>query len=307
MLNIFLLALPIYILLSIGFLAVRLRYIDGAEVKGFGSIILKIFLPAMMFLAITGNPLNETLRWDYIFAYAVGSLAIYALGFTIVRLSGRSFGDAAIEAMGMSCSNSAFFALPVATLVVGPEVALQCFALAVLVENLLMIPMAVSLCEVGQGKAPVSVRGVATSILRNPLTVAAIVALVWTGFHLPVPEPADQVLRMMAPVAAPVALLIIGGSVAQLSLRELDGGVARIVIGKLLGHPLAVALVFMLVPSVPDPMRVAGVLGAGVPMISIYSLFGQRFGRLGLTATAQVLATILSFFTLTVALRFLQP
>jgi len=44
-------------------------------------------------------------------------------------------------------------------------------------------------------------------------------------------------------------------------------------------------------------MLLAGVLIASVPMMSIYALFGYRYGQETMAASALILATILSFAT----------
>ncbi|WP_343079072.1 AEC family transporter [Ostreiculturibacter nitratireducens] len=306
MLSVFLLILPIYILIAAGFASVKLKYLGAEEMRGLGRIVLRLFMPAMMFLAIASNPISETLRWDFIIGYAAASLATYAASFGVARLAGQPFGAAALEAMGSACSNSAFLGLPIATLVVGPTVALQCFALAVLVENLLVIPIAVGLCEAGQGAGRVPVARILSGVAKSPLLAAAVAGLGWAVSGLTLPGPVDQVLRMMAPVAAPVALLTIGATVAQLSLRSVGFGVLRVVPGKLILHPLAVLAAFTLIGTLPHDLMIAGVVTASVPMMTIYTLFGQRFGREGMTATAQILATAVSFFTVSLILSLLR-
>ena len=72
----------------------------------------------------------------------------------------------------------------------------------------------------------------------------------------------------------------------------------QIVIGKLLIHPLAILAAFLLIPDI-EPIYFAGaLLFAASPMISIYPLFGQRYGLGGVSATAMLVGTIASFFTL---------
>ena len=75
----------------------------------------------------------------------------------------------------------------------------------------------------------------------------------------------------------------------------------RVVAGKLLLHPSMVALALLLVgggTAMPDALRLTAVLIAGVPMMSIYAIFGQRFGRAAMSATAQIVATALSILSL---------
>ncbi|MNP75516.1 hypothetical protein D3C76_1725840 [compost metagenome] len=69
-------------------------------------------------------------------------------------------------------------------------------------------------------------------------------------------------------------------------------------IGKLLLHPLAVLLCFALLPPVDPVLRVAGVLFACSPMMSIYPILGQRFGLEGRCAAALVVCTVLAFVSI---------
>ena len=74
--------------------------------------------------------------------------------------------------------------------------------------------------------------------------------------------------------------------------------VGQIVVGKLLIHPLAILVAFLLMPNI-EPIYMAGaLLFAASPMISIYPLFGQRYHLGDVSATAMLVATIASFFTL---------
>ncbi|MNG30533.1 hypothetical protein D3C84_1161650 [compost metagenome] len=54
--------------------------------------------------------------------------------------------------------------------------------------------------------------------------------------------------------------------------------VVQITLGKLVLHPLAVALAFALVPGIDPQLRIAGLLIASAPMFSIYPLIGQPYG-----------------------------
>ena len=63
-------------------------------------------------------------------------------------------------------------------------------------------------------------------------------------------------------------------------------------------HPLAVLLMFTWFPVQDPALRIAGVLFACAPMMSIYPIVGQRFGLAGRCAAALLGATVLSFLTI---------
>ncbi|MDL5601257.1 hypothetical protein QS468_51695 [Bacillus subtilis] len=60
-------------------------------------------------------------------------------------------------------------------------------------------------------------------------------------------------------------------------------------------HPLVVLLCFQLLPTTDSMLKVAGVLFASAPMMSIYPILGQRFGQEGRCAAALVACTVLAF------------
>lgn len=289
---------PLYILIGIGFVSVRGRYLAAADLIGASRMVMQVFLPAMIFLAIASRPLREALNPGFIAAYALAALAALALVWAGARLAGQSRTRAAIEAMGAACPNSGYFGLPLVTLVLGASVATQAFALAVLVENLLIIPVAIMLCDMAQGGRGRGLRGVMLPLARNPLLIAVAAGLSWSATGMPLPTLGLRVLQMMVPVAAPAVLVAIGGALAGMSPRAEVAGAARVSLGKLVLHPLlAFAFAALLAPGLEAPMRAALVLYAASPMMTIYTLFGQRYGQEGLAVTAMLMAITASVVT----------
>lgn len=83
-----------------------------------------------------------------------------------------------------------------------------------------------------------------------------------------------------------------------------------IVAGKIIGHPLAVWFglhVMSLVGlGLDDPaLRKAAIIMAATPAMSIYPLLAQRYGDAETAATAMLLMTVLSFFTISALLYLL--
>lgn len=290
--------LPLYILIAIGWLAVRCRYLAAADLVGASRVVMQVFLPAMIFLAIASRPLREALHPGFLAAYTLAPLAAMALAWGLARLSGQGPAAAAIEGMGASCPNSGYFGLPLVTLTLGAGVATQAFALAVVVENLLVIPIAIALCDLARGGGGRGLRGFVLPLVRNPMLIAVAAGLAWSAGGVPLPALAVRVLQMMVPVAAPLVLVAIGAALAGMSPRAEVAGAARVSLGKLVVHPLlAFGLAALLAPGLEAPMRAALVLYAASPMMTIYTLFGQRYGQEGLAVTAMLAAITASVVT----------
>ena len=111
----------------------------------------------------------------------------------------------------------------------------------------------------------------------------------------------------MAAVSSPTALFVIGGSLVGLRLKGLRGDIALVFIFKLVVHPLMAALsILLLVPSIEPEFAVGAILFASVPMMSIYPIFAEAY-QLGQRAAAVVfVATMLSFFTIPLAVMLVH-
>ncbi|MFD2173858.1 AEC family transporter [Rhodobacter lacus] len=303
MLTVLSLLLPVYLLVAMGFGVVRTHWVGGSEMASLGRLVLRVFIPATLFYALSSAPLHETLRLDYLAAYAGGSVGIWGITFVLSRLLGNNRADAGLEAMGASVSNSAYFGLPVVTMVFGADTAFRVFALHLLVENLVTLPLAIGVMETAGGR--VSLGRLAATTLRNPLLIASVAGLAYAATGLPLPEPVSRTFQMLNPVAAPVALLVIGAAVAELNPGAMGWAAVRLVPLKLVVFPALVGGLMVLF-SVDPTLAKAGVLNAAVPMMSSFALFGLNYGRPQLAATALILNTAVSFFTLTGLVAFLE-
>ncbi|MFI8481022.1 AEC family transporter [Pseudomonas sp. NPDC078700] len=294
---------PIFLIIGIGFVATRLQWISREQVTGMGRFVISFALPALVFKALVERPLDEVFERNYILAYAMASLLIFTLGFVISRrLRGDTLSGSALAAVGMSMSNSGFIGYPIAALVVG-EAAAVGLAMGVLIENLLMLPLALALAEAGEHQGlgmRAAVISTARRLLSNPIIIAICLGLVVALLGLHVPAIPMRAVEMLAQSSAPVALFVIGGSLVGMRAGGMVADVLQISLGKLVLHPLAVMLCFVLLPVEDPALRVAGVLFACAPMMSIYPIVGQRFGLEGRCAAALVGATVLSFVTYSV-------
>ncbi len=111
---------------------------------------------------------------------------------------------------------------------------------------------------------------------------------------------------MLAMSSGPVALFVIGAGLVGLKIRGMRVDMARIVTGKLILHPLIVFSLVWLMPPMEPVLQIAAVSFACSPMLSIYAVFGQRYGHEGLCAASLMIATSLSFITISTALWLLD-
>lgn len=296
---------PIFIIIALGFVAVQSNLLNRSDMKGLGGFVINFAMPALLFKAMASRSLTDLVDAELLLIYTVGSLAIMiAVLLFVCLLQRRSLREGAILAMGMSLSNSAFIGFPLAQQLLGPEASAM-LALYVMVEVMIMLPLLLTLAEIGEanGGRWISVLAVVFKrLLRNPMILAIVSGVVFSSSGLKLPLPLVRVIDMLSGASAPVALFFIGGTLTGLRLKGVAKDIVGVVVGKLALHPLAVSAAFLLLPFENSQLQMAAINNAGMPMLSIYPILGQKYGRQDFCAAAMVVTTVMSFFSISVLL-----
>lgn len=206
--------------------------------------------------------------------------------------------------MGMSFSNSGFVGYPIALQILGPPAAVA-LAMCMIVENVLMFPLALVLAEMDGDQVqpwPQILLQSLAGLVRNPLILSIFAGFIVSLLGIQLYEPLVRTVNMLAMASTALALFVIGRSRVGLKVRSVLGDVVEVAIGKLLLHPLAVFAMLWVLAPVDEHLRMAAVIFASMPMLSIYPILAQRYHHEGFCAAALLVATLLSFLTVTTVL-----
>ncbi len=300
---------PIFLLIGLGFAAVRFTLYPAAALPALGGFVVKFALPALLFKSLAQRSIAEVMNPRYLFAYAAGSLLALGAGLAWAGWVRRQPVEAAaMTGMGMSCANSAFIGLPVALQVVGPEAAVA-LALTMMVENFLMIPLCLALADSASHRHDPFWKAMARSLWglrKNPIVMAILLGFVFALAQPGLPAPVARAIDLLAGASAAAALFYIGGTLVGLRVGALLGQVAAVTLGKLVLHPLAVLAALLLVGPVAPPLQIAAVLLACAPMLGIYPILGQKYGQQGVNAASLLVCTLAAFFSIGAVIWALQ-
>lgn len=292
---------PIYLIIAAGFLTVRAGVFEPPDMRVLGRFVINFSLPALLFRAISQRPLGEVLDGVFLLAYTLGSLLVlFGAVAYLRRVQGRPLPVAALHGLGMSGSNSGFVGFPIVLQLLGPPAGVA-LALTMMVENLLIIPLAMAMADSSAGSGLRWHRALAQSargLLRNPMILAIIAGFASTLLGVQWPETVLRTIQIVANAASPVALFVIGGSLVGMRLQGMRGDIARVAVGKLVLHPLAVLGALLLLPPFDPVLRTAAVAFACMPMLSIYPLLAHKHGEQAFSAAALLVTTIASFLTI---------
>ena len=306
---------PIYFVVALGYACTRAGLFQRTDMRVFGKFVIQLALPALLFNALSQRSVAEVLNPVFLAAYALGALAAGGVGLAWARrLAGKPLSEAGIVAMGFSCPNSGFIGFPLVAQLFGPVNAGIGLALAMVVENFLLLPLwlAVSDADVGEAggsraqRLRLALAQSLRSVLRNPMIWGIALGFLFslTGWRLP--EPVARTVNLFAAATAALSLFVIGGSLVGIRLQHHAREVAVIAAGKLLLHPLLVLAAVLLLPPMQPELQTVVVVMAAVPMLGIYPILAQRHGHDSMAAAAQLAATVASFFTLTAVMAVVK-
>ena len=297
---------PIFLLIVLGFGAVRFGWVPREGALAMGRYVLSFALPALVFNALAKRPLGEILVPEFLLAYAVGSLIAFALGVAVSAALRRTRPlDNAFFGMGVSMSNSGYIGYALVAQLFGAD-ALIAVAMTMLVEILLIMPLTLILAEFNAqgGRRGVlgPLRNVALLVVKNPILQVIAAGLLCAGFGLRLPAMLGRTVDLLAASAAAVALFAVGGSLSGERLHRGLGAAVGIAAGKLILHPAAVLLMLALVPAFDPTLTHAALVLAALPMVTLFPLLAQRYGQGEACASALLATTLLSFLTLNLGL-----
>lgn len=309
---------PIYVLIALGWAAVKWGWFSQADMRVVARFVIRLALPALLFNVLSRRPLAEILHPQYLLAYGGGSLLMLVGGWWWAgRFRPGDQPGRVLSGMGMSMCNTGYIGGPVVMQWLGPAVAVP-MALTLVVENLLMLPVALAWSDWRSGRS----RSFGTALgqalkplLTNPLVVSIVAGCLCSALQWTLPSALGRAVELLASASAAVALVAIGGALVNLRVQGMVGEVLSVAAGKLLLHPLCVlalvlALEWLLPPMTPL-MRTSAVALAAMPMFSIFPILAQRHEQEGRCAAALLVATVASFFSTSAVLwalaRWFQP
>ena len=274
--------------------------------KVLGQFVLRFAMPALLFKTLSQRSVADILNLRFVATYALGSLLVFFAGWAWARK--RPGAWRAFAGMGMSFSNSGFIGAPVLLQWLGPAAGVP-LALAMVTENLLMLPLALVLADLaasGQGVSRAALGSVLKPLARHPLILGIVAGFAWAASGWPLPSVMARSVDLLAAASSAAALMVIGGTLVGLKLGDARGDLVVVALGKLVAHPLAVGVLALWL--LPDDafLRTAAIVLAALPMLSIYPVLAQKHRLDGACAAALMVTTLSSFFTLSLLIGWLQ-
>jgi malonate transporter and related proteins len=309
MFDILAITVPIYVAIALGYGLTRWGVFAKTDMRAFGTFVVKVAMPALLFNALSQRSLSDILNSEYVAAYALASLITLVLSVTwALKVLKTTRSMSACMGLGMTCSNSGFVGYPIALLSLGPIAGVS-LALNMIVENLIIIPLMLAWAETGSGQQRWHQIFIQTlkGMLKNPMIWGIVLGFAFSWFSIQLPASLSRAVTLFAQASGALSLFVIGGSLVGLPVRGMESPVSQITFGKLIVHPLVMWAVLTWLIPISDPvLRTAVLLTCAMPIMGIYPILTQKHGHDGLSAAALLVTTMASFVTLNLLLWVLQ-
>ena len=303
--------LPVVLLIGIGFVAGRMKLIRGEAVRDLSNLVFLVLVQALLFRTMATAHLERLDLTSVALYYIVAGAMFFALLF-MRGLNSRS----AVLALASIFSNTLMIGVPLVQLAYGEAALVNLFtlismhALVLLTLATIVLELLVAREEAAAGHA--APRHIAATVARavknavlHPVPLPIIAGFLYslTGWGLaPVVE---RPLKLLGDAFGPVALVLVGVTLAQTAIGRHLKGALVISFLKTVIHPLLMWAAGWALGLSGLPLKVM-VVAAALPVGANVFLFSQRYHKAEDLVTASVaVSTALAVATVSIALALL--
>lgn len=288
----------LFLLMALGYVAARGRILNKGAFEGINKLVLFFTLPCLTFAKLQRDPAPGQMG-ELMETFLLGTcfmLLSCAAGFLYTR--GQPEKRRAVFLNMAMFSNCGFMGYPVMIAAFG-EAKLIYAVMYAASFNLLTWTAGVYLYA---GKAGLSMK----KLLLNPTLIAVVLGLLCFGLFLRIPKIPLDAMTLLGDTTTPLAMVIIGGLLADLKLSDIkDGMLLFSCLMRLVVFPLAV-LGILLALRVPRPVMEGIFVCTAMPASTATAMQAEYFKGDGPLASRGVaLSTALSVITIPLILQLL--
>ncbi len=303
--------LPVVLLIGIGFAAGRLKLIRGEAVRDLSNLVFLVLVQALLFRTMATADLARLDLRSVALYYIVAGAMFFAL-LLIRGLNSRS----AVLALAAIFSNTLMIGVPLVQLAYGQAGLVNLFtlismhALVLLTLATIVIELLVAREQVASGQAPqrhlaatvgLAIKNAILHPVPLPIIAGFLYSLTGLGLHPVIERP----LKLLGDAFGPVALVLVGVTLAQTAIGSHLRGALRVSVLKCVVHPMLMALAGWALGLSGLALSVM-VVAAALPVGANVFLFSQRYHKAEELVTASVaVSTAMAVVTISITMALL--
>ena len=261
----FLSTLPLFILILLGFLAVKLGRWQKTVTDSLTKFTFYIAFPIMLFQIMSHFSEQSEIDIKLLLVFFGGSFIVFAFGCLIAsKIFKLNGSQSTLFAMGGIYTNTVFVGIPIIKMLLGDQ-AIPIVAIIVIFNALILWTLAtISIEFVQMGKlSGRSFIKALKNVSKNPIIIGIFTGIAVNYIGLPIPNFINQSTKMVSDMTAPLSLIVLGMGLAEYKIRDqflITGSICILklailpivtyIVGKLLGLPTLELQVVVLLSSV---------------------------------------------------------
>ncbi|MDB5636271.1 MAG: malonate transporter [Bradyrhizobium sp.] len=310
MIDILNLALPYFGLIFIGFACGKSKNLPETGLAWMNFFLLYVSLPALLFGIMSKTPFEELNNPPFLIATTLGTATAFTLALTAGRLVGRiSLREATLAGLCGGYGNIGYMGPGLALAVLGAKAAAPT-ALIFCCDSIFLftiVPLLIAFTDAKHRPLLHTLGVVVRQIVLNPLIMSASAGALAAALHIHPPVAIDNTLLFLQNAAAPMALFVLGVTVALRPFGRMPWEVSAVIAVKLLIHPLVVFGLMLLMGPFAQPWAATAVLMASLPpALNVFVIARQNDTWIEPASVAVLIGTFASVITLTTVMWLLQ-
>lgn len=288
--------LPVVVLIAIGFLAGKRRWVSASAVKDLSNLVFLVLIPALLFRTMGAVHLEKLdLKPVGVYFLAAGTI------FTAVLLWQGLSRRATVVALASIFSNTVMIGVPLVSLAYGEAAMVYLFtlislhALVLLSFATVVLEFAVMREQSQHGKtSTIHMAKNVVLAMRNavihPVPLPIIAGLLFAQTGWVIPAVLDRPLLLLGNAFGPMALVLVGVTLAHTPVGAHIKGALAVSVVKNALHPALMAALGWAFGLSGMPLTVM-IVAAALPIGANVFLFSQRYHVAQELVTASVAVT----------------
>lgn len=274
--------LPVILLIALGWTVARVNWVSKASLKDFTNLLFLVLLPALLFRTMARVKLAE-LDFAPIGIYFLSVGIVF--GVTMLRFGFNTLSAA--RGLAHIFSNTVLIGVPLIGLAFGEQGLVALFTL-VSVHSLVILTTVTLIFELaiardqraaGIGTDRSLLHTVLVAVRKSilhPVPLPILIGLLYGQLGPPLPEVVDISLKMLGAAMGPLALLLVGATLAYTPMGAMWKPALRIALCKVVVHPLVFLACAWALGQRGPAINIMQLLAA-LPVGANVFLFTQRY------------------------------
>lgn len=227
---------PICFIVMVGYLVQRLNLVPKTAFDGCVKACFQILIPIRLFMSLSTSEVSNAFNPTLVAVVLASEIGFWLLSMLIIPKIQKDPRKRGAMVQGLFRGNYVLFGIPIAEMIVGPEIVGAAAIVMVLVVPLYTTLAVVALEYFRSGKP--DLKRILLSVLKNPLIISSILGIIWmlTGWQLP--DLLRKPLNDLAGIGTPLSLFALGGTFRFASVRSNLKPLVQTTVGKLVLLPM---------------------------------------------------------------------